>query len=120
MMKQAEFVKEEQPAITVLQVKGEIDILNAGDFRAAMEDAALDDQRGLVVALTGVSYFDSQTLEILVDFSKRLVLGRRRMSLVAPVGSPARKLLDISGISRVIPTYAAVEDAARAAAGASD
>jgi anti-sigma B factor antagonist len=116
---QAEFITEERPGITVLKVTGEIDILNAGDLRTAMENAATDDQRGLVVVLAGVSYFDSQTLEILVDFSKRLILGRRKMSLVAPAGSPPRRLLDISGISGVIPTYATVEEAARAIAAAS-
>ena len=114
MTDQAEYVTSLRPGVTVLQIKGEVDILNVADLRTAMEEAALDDRRALVVELTGVSYFDSQTLEILVDFSKRLGLSRRKMSLVAPTGTSPRRLLDISGISGVIPTYATIDEASQA------
>lgn len=115
MTDQAHFDAVSKDGCTILTVKGEIDILNAEELRAAMHSAVNEDPvAGLVVSLSGVSYFDSQTLEILVDFSKRLSLTRRRMALVAGSGSPSRRLLDVSGISTAIPTFTSVDDAAKA------
>jgi anti-anti-sigma factor len=96
--------------VTVLDVSGEIDILNAADLRAKMQEAAAD-AGPLIVSLKNVSYFDSQTLEVLVVFSKRLELSRRTLMLVAPRESSARRLLDVSGISTAIATFADLEAA---------
>lgn len=120
MTDQAQFISLRLAGVTVLDIRGEVDILNAVELRAAMQDAASSAGTGaLVVSLEKVDYFDSQTLEIFVDFSKRLELSRRRMSLVAPQGSPPRRLLDLSGISAAIPTYDSVDEAAAALARAS-
>ena len=116
MKDQASFSAQTQDGIALLHVMGEIDILNAGDFRDALTSAVAADTGPLVVVLSGVRYFDSQTLEILVDFAKRLTLTRRRMLLVAGSATPARRLLDVSAISSVIPTHDSVEEAVGAAA----
>lgn len=117
MTNPTDFVRMDQDGIPVLEVRGEIDIVNAADLRKAMQDAVAVDSRAFVISLEHSTYFDSQTLEILVDFSKRLLLSRRRMALVAAAGSPTRRLLDISGISAAIPTYDGIADAVAAIRG---
>lgn len=115
MTEQARFDFREQDGVAVIDIAGEIDMLNAGELRAALAAATDEDEGPLVVALSRTQYFDSQTLEILVDFSKRLSLTRRRMFLVAALASQARRLLDVSAISTVIPTHESVDEAVAAA-----
>ena len=110
MGEQASFNARRQNDATVFSISGEIDILNAAELRAAMLEAT-SAGGAFIVSLTDVAYFDSQTLEALVELSKRLVLSRRRMSLVAPQECKARRLLDVSGISKVIPTFETVDAA---------
>jgi anti-anti-sigma factor len=114
MTDQARFATRRERGVVVVDVQGEIDILNAADLRTALSEAS-EDGSVLVVSLSNVSYFDSQTLEILVDFSKRVGLTRQRMVLVAERSSAARRLLDVSGISQLIPTVETIDDALRAA-----
>lgn len=111
MTDQAHFASRTQGGALILDVVGEIDILNAGDLRSAMSDAASHNGGPFVLTLDRAAYFDSQTLEILVDFWKRLNLARRVMVIVAGRATPARRLLDVSAISSVIPTHDSVDEA---------
>lgn len=119
MSEEARFATRREADVVVLDVGGEIDILNAAELRAALASATTDDVGPLVVMLSGATYFDSQTLEILVDFSKRLQLTRRRMLLVAAPATSARRLLDVSAISTAIPTHDSIEDALASASSGS-
>lgn len=107
----ASFSSTRLDGATVLDIRGEVDILNAAELRSAIQAAANNSTGPVIVSLSRVVYFDSQTLEILVDFAKRMALNRRHVALVAPPESPPRKLLDVSGIGAVIPIYASVEEA---------
>lgn len=111
MTDQARFTMRRQAGVLILDVVGEVDILNAGDLRSAMSDAGSQDGGPFVLALDKLAYFDSQTLEILVEFWKRLNLARRMMVIVAGRATTARRLLDVSAISGVIPTLETVDEA---------
>jgi len=115
MSEQAVFQSYAVSGAVVFEARGEVDISNAPDFRTALEQAGSTDLPTLVVSLSGISYFDSQSLEILVDFSKRLTVNRRRLVLVAPKDSSPRTLLDLSGISTLIGVFESVDEAVRAA-----
>jgi len=112
MTDQARFVVRRHGSVVVLEVTGEIDILNANELKSAMYGAAASDGGPFIISLTGVTYFDSQTLEALVGFWKRLDLARRHMCIVAERSSSARRLLDISALSSAIPVVETIEDAA--------
>ena len=111
MTDQASFSMRTQAGVLIMDVVGEVDIMNAGDLRTAMSDAASQDSGPFVLALDKLSYFDSQTLESLVELWKRLNLARRMMVIVAGRSTPARRLLDVSAISSVIPTLDTVDEA---------
>lgn len=95
----------------VLSVRGEVDIANADMLRTAMRDSARTGESAVVVSLVDVSYLDSHTLELLVDLSRKLHVHRRSMAIVAPSGGPARRLIDVCGISKVIGVFDTVEQA---------
>ena len=116
MTDQARFTTRTEANAVVMDVVGEVDIVNAADLRSAMADAASQNGGPFVLALDRLSYFDSQTLEILVEFWKRLNLARRMMVIVAGKSTPARRLLDVSAISSVIPTLDDLEAALAAVA----
>lgn len=111
MTDQAKFATRKQRDAVIMDVVGEVDILNAADLRSAMAEAASTSGGPFVLALDRLSYFDSHTLEILVDFWKRLSLSRRTMVIVAGKSTPARRLLEVSAISSVIPTLDDVDQA---------
>lgn len=111
MTDQARFTTRTQANAIIMDVVGEVDILNAAELRSAMADAASQNGGAFVLALDRLSYFDSQTLEILVEFWKRLSLARRMMVIVASKSTPARRLLDVSAISSVITTLDDVSEA---------
>jgi len=111
MTDQAHFSTRSQAGTVIMEAVGEVDILNAGDFRTALSDAASLNGGPFVLALDKLAYFDSQTLEILVELWKRLNLARRTMAIVAGRATPARRLLDVSAISGVIPTLETVDEA---------
>jgi len=67
-----------------------------------------------VLSLSSVSYLDSRGLQALLQVGRRIGTRRCRLVLVASPGSPARRLLDTSGVGEIFPVYAAVEDAAAA------
>jgi anti-anti-sigma factor len=116
MTDQARIQVSVRNGVAIVEVHGEIDILNAPDLRSALQDAARKSSAAVIISLEHTAYFDSQTLEILVDFSKRLALNRRPAALVAPLDTGARRLLDIAGIENAVPLYASVEEAVEATA----
>ncbi|QLQ36406.1 STAS domain-containing protein [Micromonospora robiginosa] len=74
----------------VLTAVGEIDMSNAADFGAALDDAVRPDGDPLVVDLTKVEYLDSAGLAVLFPHAERVAL------VASPLLEP---LLTISGLA---------------------
>ncbi|MDG4800311.1 STAS domain-containing protein [Micromonospora sp. WMMD980] len=74
----------------VLTAVGEIDMSNAADFGAALDDAVRPDGDPLVVDLTKVEYLDSAGLAVLFPHAEHVAL------VVNPLLGP---LLTISGLA---------------------
>jgi anti-sigma B factor antagonist len=81
-----------------LRASGEIDLYSAGDFTAALGQAA-DTAPDVTVDLTGVRFMDSTGLRALLRARRRAEDegGRLRLA-VDPSGAVAR-LLDLAGVS---------------------
>lgn len=67
--------------------------------------------RRLVVDLSDITYLDSAGVALLLRLAERLRSRRRQLHLVVPRGSPVRRVLDFTGLPRVIPLEARLEDA---------
>ncbi|MGH2475544.1 MAG: STAS domain-containing protein [Candidatus Limnocylindrales bacterium] len=85
-----------------IAVSGEVDLANA----AAVEDevvAAITNQAASVsVDLGAVDYMDSAGMRILFSLASRLAGLQIGLEVVAPVGSSARRLIEVSGLAPLV------------------
>lgn len=88
----------------VIAPEGELDLADMTDFRRELGDAAAEGE-GFVVDLSHVSFIDSTGLGALVDLHRRLQRNRRELSVVAPGGTAAALLLNLSGLRGRVPVY---------------
>ncbi|HVH53716.1 MAG TPA: STAS domain-containing protein [Actinomycetota bacterium] len=104
---------EQRGLLCVIRLHGEVDISNDKEVLAAIEMAVPHSALRLIVDLTHTTYLDSAGLALLLRLAERLQARRQQMVIVAPVGSPVRTVLELTGLPRVIPLEARLEDAVR-------
>ncbi len=100
----------------VVRCSGELDLAAAADFRR-MVDAELaewESLRDIVLNLGQVTFVDSSGLGAILGRYKRIQQRGGRMVLVE-VPSVLRKLLEFSGIFKLLPTRASEDEALRLA-----
>jgi anti-anti-sigma factor len=89
----------------VIAPEGELDIARLGEFRAALHDAARQAHQLLVVDLSHVESIDSSSLGALDEVHHRLRREKRQLAVVAPGGTAAALILNLSGLRHRLPTY---------------
>ena len=99
-----------QGTICLVRVHGEIDLSNAQEVSTAIGSAMGQEARRLVVDLSDITYLDSSGVALLLRLAERLQTRRRQLHLVVPRGSPVRRVLVFTGVPRVIPVEARLED----------
>lgn len=110
-----------QGTICLVRVHGEIDLSNAQEVSSAIGSAMGQEARWLVVDLSDITYLDSSGVALLLRLAERLQARRRQLQLVVPRGSPVRRVLVFTGLPRVIPVEARLEEAlARCGPGSPD
>ncbi|HET9257191.1 MAG TPA: STAS domain-containing protein [Pseudonocardiaceae bacterium] len=82
-----------------ISVGGEIDLENAATVEREISAAVPDRPATVSVDLTNLTYMDSVGIRIIFDLASRLQKSGIVLELIASLGSPARQLLDISGIN---------------------
>ncbi|MGA2926839.1 MAG: STAS domain-containing protein [Solirubrobacteraceae bacterium] len=85
--------------------EGELDAAYVGDFRVALTEAAQAATHGVVVDLSEVSFIDSSGLGALVELYQRLRREERQLAVVAPGGTAAAVLLNLTGLQTRLPIY---------------
>jgi anti-sigma B factor antagonist len=96
--------------VPVVTVPEEVDITNAPGLRAALLEAAADGSPALVVDMTRTRFCDSAGLRVLVDAHKRAVAEGGAVVLAVPAAAVLR-VLEITGIDQVIPSFASLGEA---------
>lgn len=97
--------------VPVVEVEGDLDITNAAQFDAVLREVAATDAAVIVVSLARARYFDSKGIHMLYDFAQHLATTRRQLRLVAPSHSPAKRLLQIGGLTEAVQVFESVEQA---------
>jgi anti-sigma B factor antagonist len=92
----------------VVRLVGEIDLYNAGQVGAALEELAREQPSRLVVDLGEVEFVDSTALGTLIEARKQL--GDGRLALAAP-GRDVRRALEVAGLIDHFPVHDSVDDA---------
>jgi anti-sigma B factor antagonist len=99
---------------TVVQLAGEADLTTAA-LRDALTAEAAARPGLLLVDMTALTFIDSGALHMITDAYRALRRDGGSLALIRP--SPAvSRVLELTGISQVIPVYGSVNEAVTAAA----
>ena len=90
----------------VIAPTGELDITASQELAPELDRLAAQDEGELLIDLSDVSFVDSTGLGAILLAHRRLSQQGRTMAVVAPQGSAAAVLLNLSGLGRRLPVYA--------------
>lgn len=97
--------------ILIVSPEGEADLENAPTLAAALAQA--DTSARIVVDLSGVSFADSSAMAVLVELANRARGGGGALHLAAP-RPHVRRVLEMTRLTLVLPTFDAVAEAVAA------
>ena len=83
--------------VVVAGVTGELDVSNAAVLENAIAAELGSEAAGLVLDFAGLQFIDSSGVHLLFHLWQRLSMRGRRLAVIAPPGSPARRVLELSG-----------------------
>lgn len=89
---------------TVLTVAGEIDLDSVPLVADAVDDALEDGALELWLDFSPTEFMDSSGLHLLIETHRRLESLSRRLAVICPQG-PVRRLLELAGMTELIPLY---------------
>ena len=100
--------------VAVVSVSGEVDFATCGLLRGALLRVVTDENyRGLVVNLAGVTFIDSTGIGVLVGVWRRVMATDTGLAVAMP--SPqVQKVLDATGLTKVLSVYSLEADAVQA------
>jgi anti-sigma B factor antagonist len=117
-MREDSFPVEMVRGVPVVAAPEEIDITNAAGLRAALLEAAGLEAAGFeaaghsafVVDLTRTRFCDSAGIAALVEAHKRARAAGGQV-LLAMSGAAVPRIFELTGVDRVIPSFASLDDA---------
>jgi anti-sigma B factor antagonist len=101
--------------VPVVDAPQEIDVLNAEFFRKTLLHAACRGQGTVVVNMTGTRFCDSTGVAVLARAHERAVAAGGQLLLVIPADATVLRVLEITGIDQLIPSFAELHEAIRQA-----
>lgn len=116
-MPDVRFPVEVVRGIPVVGTPEEIDITNATELRAALLEASADGPVTVVVDMTRTQFCDSAGLHALVGAHRRAVAEGGGVVL-AVSGEAVLRILALTGLDTVIPSFTSLGEALAQAAGA--
>jgi anti-anti-sigma factor len=97
--------------VPVIALRGELDFVSVAGVRGRLAREITPSDSGMVLDLSHVDYVDSAGVHLLVELSEGLTAHRQRLWLVAPPGSPVRRLAFIAGLDSLMPVEETVQAA---------
>jgi|tagenome__1003787_1003787.scaffolds.fasta_scaffold20885329_2 anti-sigma B factor antagonist len=113
------FPVEMVQGVPVVAAPAEIDINNAQALRSALLTAAADGHGTFVVDMTRTRFCDSAGLRALIAAHHRARTERGQLLLVIP-GTPVLRVLALTGLDRVVPSFTTLAEALEKRAATAD
>lgn len=88
--------------VVLIMISGEIDLSNATFVEDQIASAITNHTLSAAIDLTAVGYIDSIGMRVLFALSRRLETAQIGLKLVAPIGSAARRVIEISGLDSIV------------------
>lgn len=85
--------------VTVVAVKGELDASNVHVLRRLIGDSMRDGAHELVLDFTDTGYIDSSATALVASLAADMRAKRTKLAVVAPSGSPTRRVFEVSGLA---------------------
>jgi anti-anti-sigma factor len=88
--------------IVLIVISGEIDLSNATYVENQIASAITNQTMRTAIDLTDVAYIDSIGMRVLFAIAARLETAQIGLKIVAPNGSPARRVIEIAGLDSIV------------------
>ena len=95
-------------------VHGEVDASNVAEIGVALRRLVSNQSDVLVVDLSHTAYLDSAGINLMFALGDELRSRQLNLRLVIATNSPIARMLAITGLDRVYPTYATAAEAVSA------
>ena len=102
--------RQDKGECAVLALRGELDVNGGPRLRDALAEAIGDGGPRIVVDLEGIDFIDSAGLGVLVGGLKRARTNDGDLVLVC-TGRTVLKVMEITGLTRILEIHASREDA---------
>lgn len=100
--------------IAVVKLADNIDVSNADRVVVTLANSLRNEQWGLVVDLSALTYLDSSGIRLLFDLRRRLERRRQELWVAVPPDSPVRRVLDLTKVGGIVPIAVTVDEAVTA------
>lgn len=104
------FVVEVTGGVPVVKTPQEIDVTNAAGLRSALLAAAGNGHKRFVVDMTRTRYCDASASHVLAAAHRR-ALDEGRQMLLAVSNALVLRVFALTGIDRMIPSFASLDEA---------
>jgi anti-sigma B factor antagonist len=105
-----ELETSERDGVSVLTLRGEIDVYTAPRMRQAIVDLVDAGSLNIVVDMGKVDFLDSTGLGVLVEGLKRVRTRSGNLAIVVTQDKIV-KIFDITGLNKAFPIYGSLQDA---------
>jgi anti-sigma B factor antagonist len=110
-MSATEYLFEMVGGVPVVTAPAEIDTTTAGQLRAILVECHTRGHATVVVDMTATQFCDSAGLRELVRAHKRAIAEGGELRLVLPADGAVPRVFTVTGLDRLIPHFAALEQA---------
>lgn len=90
---------------TIIAPEGDLDISTVDEFRAELIDALNTMPGGFVIDLGALDFIDSTGLGAVIEAHNRLRREERPVAIVAPTGTSAALIFNLSGLNDELSIY---------------
>lgn len=105
-----EVVAERRDSVVLIRVSGRIDGSNADAFDVAVSAAIENDDHDVLMDLEALYYISTAGLRTFAKVAKKLRSGAATLAICA-APDETRRVFEITGFDRVIPTFPTRDDA---------
>ncbi|GAA2588077.1 STAS domain-containing protein [Actinomadura fulvescens] len=109
-MQPLQVTAEPHDGLTIVRLRGELDIANADDLRQALSSARREHGDIVILDLTGLEFMDSHGLSVIIGCYKAATAAGGGVSLAAP-RSIVRRTLEVTGLTGRLTVFDSLEEA---------
>ena len=102
---------ERRDALSVVHVRGEVELPNSGAVRTDILASVPPDGPGMILDLTQTTHLDSSGVRMLFEVAERLRVRRQRLVLVVNEEALIRRVMALTKLVDVVLLVATVNDA---------